>query len=205
MAQFETELSRKSKTIDQLERDYQQATAENNMVCEQLLKFKQAATPQENRNPNASEPDAFVDLLKRNHDVMMEKYELYRQRNEQLERTTLEKESLYLKIKTENDVLADQVYTLKRVTEDLKQETTLLTSKLITAQETSKTATEQSFALKVSKDRFEGQFKAVQEQLAMVQKSHDELASKKQTENELISRDLNSVSIRERDTRAKLL
>jgi len=34
MAQFETELSRKSKTIDQLERDYQQATAENNMVCE---------------------------------------------------------------------------------------------------------------------------------------------------------------------------
>jgi len=81
----------------------------------------------------------------------------------------------------------------------------LLTSKLITAQETSKTATEQSFALKVSKDRFEGQFKAVQEQLAMVQKSHDELASKKQTENELISRDLNSVSIRERDTRAKLL
>ena len=45
----------------------------------------------------------------------------------------------------------------------------------------------------------------MQEQLAMVQKSHDELASKKQTENELISRDLNSVSIRERDTRAKLL
>jgi hypothetical protein len=38
---------------------------------------------------------------------MMEKYELYRQKNEQLEKTTLEKESLYLKIKTENDELAD--------------------------------------------------------------------------------------------------
>jgi uncharacterized small protein (DUF1192 family) len=39
----------------------------------------------------------------------------------------------------------------------------------------------------------------------MVQKSHDELASKKQTENELISRDLNMTAIKERDTRAKLL
>jgi hypothetical protein len=92
MAQFETELNRKSKLIEQLERDYQQATTENNMVCDQLLKLKQTSTPQENRNPNTVEQDSMVDLLKRNHDVMMEKYELYRQRNDQLEKTTLEKE-----------------------------------------------------------------------------------------------------------------
>jgi hypothetical protein len=93
MAQFETELTRKSKLIEQLERDYQQATTENNMVCEQLLKLKQSSAPQqENRHPNTVEEDSMVDLLKRNHDVMMEKYELYRQRNDQLEKTTLEKE-----------------------------------------------------------------------------------------------------------------
>jgi hypothetical protein len=49
------------------------------------------------------------------------------------------------------------------VAEDLKQETTLLTSKLTSASESAKTATEQSFALKASKDRFEGQLKALQE------------------------------------------
>ena len=36
--------------------------------------------------------DKMVELLKRNHDVMMEKYETYRIRNEGLEKKALEKE-----------------------------------------------------------------------------------------------------------------
>jgi hypothetical protein len=48
-----------------------------------------------------------IDLLKRNHDTMLQKYEQYRQRNEVLEKSTLDKEALYLKIKTENDHLVD--------------------------------------------------------------------------------------------------
>ncbi len=48
-----------------------------------------------------------VQLLKRNHDTMLEKYELYRQRNEVLEKNALDKEALYLKIKNENDLLVD--------------------------------------------------------------------------------------------------
>ena len=55
-----------------------------------------------------------VELLKRNHDVMMEKYETYRLRNEGLEKKALEKENLYIVIKGENDNLASQVYQLKR-------------------------------------------------------------------------------------------
>lgn len=51
-----------------------------------------------------------VELLKRNHDVMMEKYELFRQRNELLEKKSLDKETLYVKIKHENDELADKYY-----------------------------------------------------------------------------------------------
>lgn len=36
-----------------------------------------------------------VQLLKRNHDVLMEKYELYRAQNQELEKVALEKERLY--------------------------------------------------------------------------------------------------------------
>ena len=58
--------------------------------------------------------DKMVELLKRNHDVMMEKYETYRVRNDGLEKKALEKENLYVLIKSENDNLANQVYQLKR-------------------------------------------------------------------------------------------
>ena len=51
--------------------------------------------------------DKMVELLKRNHDVMMEKYETYRVRNEGLEKKALEKENLYVVIKSENDNLAN--------------------------------------------------------------------------------------------------
>ena len=58
--------------------------------------------------------DKMVELLKRNHDVMMEKYETYRIRNEGLEKKALEKENLYVVIKSDNDKLANQIYQLKR-------------------------------------------------------------------------------------------
>lgn len=51
-----------------------------------------------------------VELLKRNHDVMLEKYETYRVRNESLEKEALKKENLYVVIKEENDSLANHVY-----------------------------------------------------------------------------------------------
>ena len=48
-----------------------------------------------------------IELLRRNHDLMHEKYETYRQRNEVLEKHYLEKETLYFKIKSENDQISD--------------------------------------------------------------------------------------------------
>ena len=146
-----------------------------------------------------------VDLLKRNHDVMMEKYELYRQRNETLEKAALDREQLHSKMKSECDNLADQVHSLKRRNEDLKQENSILSQRVTTAEEASKTNGEQAHALKTSKDKFEGQLRAMQEQLSMVQRSHDELASKKQTETDLMGRELNMVKLRERDAKAKIL
>lgn len=64
--------------------------------------------------------DKMVELLKRNHDVMMEKYETYRVRNEMLEKKSLEKENLYVVIKGENDNLSNSIYQLKRSVEDLR-------------------------------------------------------------------------------------
>ena len=58
--------------------------------------------------------DKMVELLKRNHDVMMEKYETYRVRNDALEKKALEKENLYVVIKGDNDKLSEQVYRRKR-------------------------------------------------------------------------------------------
>ena len=67
-----------------------------------------------------------VQLLRRNHDAMIEKYELYRARNETLEKGMLDKEQLYIKIRSENEQLADQLYGFKRIAEDCKQENVIL-------------------------------------------------------------------------------
>jgi hypothetical protein len=71
-----------------------------------------------------------VELLKRNHDVMMEKYELFRQRNEILEKKALDKEQLYVQIKHENDEIASKYYAEMRQCEEYRQLNTILESKL---------------------------------------------------------------------------
>lgn len=137
------------------------------MLCSQLHKAKKQTIgggEDENSNPN----EEMVDLLKRNHDVMMEKYELYRQRNETLEKAALDREQLHSKMKSECDNLADQVHSLRRRNEDLKQENSILSQRVTSAEEASKTNGEQAHALKTSKDKFEGQLRAMQEQLSMV-------------------------------------
>lgn len=91
--------------------------------------------------------DKMVELLKRNHDVMMEKYETYRIRNEGLEKKALEKENLYVVVKGDNDKLANQVYQLKRQVEDFRQENQLLDSKFQSADSQLKAITEKANSL----------------------------------------------------------
>ena len=88
----------------------------------------------ESKAVDTVEKDKMVELLKRNHDVMMEKYEVFRQRNELLEQTTLTKEKLYTEIKAENDQIANQLYSVRRQAEDYRQENQILTTKLTTCQ-----------------------------------------------------------------------
>jgi len=45
---------------------------------------------------------------------MMQKYEVYRERNENLEKQASQKEKLYVEIKAENDKIANELYSIRR-------------------------------------------------------------------------------------------
>ena len=70
-----------------------------------------------------------VELLKRNHDVLMDKYELFRRRNETLEKSSAEKENLYNEMKIETDRLSQKLFQAQRNSEDLKNSYQILEQK----------------------------------------------------------------------------
>ena len=98
------------------------------------------------------EKDRMVELLKRNHDVMMEKYETYADRNKTLEKQTLEKEQLYISIKGENEALQHTLHQIRRDAENFRQENQILDSKFSTAESMCKKATEEAKSLKMTKE-----------------------------------------------------
>ena len=122
MQQYESDNERKHKLISQLERELQQRQNENNLMSQQLFQMKSKSLQDREEAEGESDPkldfeyadkvqrDKMVELLKRNHDVMMEKYEIYAERNKILEKKALEQEKLYVTIKAENEDLANQLY-----------------------------------------------------------------------------------------------
>ena len=137
---------------------------ENNVMSEQLYQLKSKSLLDKEATEAVNEPkldfeyadkvqkDKMVELLKRNHDVMMEKYEVYAERNKTLEKKALDKEQLYVSIKSENETLANQLYQVKRQAEDYRQEAQILESKFNTAESLCKQATEQAGSLKATKE-----------------------------------------------------
>jgi hypothetical protein len=75
----------------------------------------------------------------------------------------------------------------------------VLKTKLQTQEQLAKTNGEQAIAFKISKEKFEGQVRAVTEQLEIVTRSHDQLVEKKQAETELLQREINTLNLRDRD------
>lgn len=71
-----------------------------------------------------------VEMLKRNHDIVVEKYEMQRQRVEGLEKTAHDKERLYNEIKGENDQIANSNYKLQRANEDLGNQAKIMEVKV---------------------------------------------------------------------------
>ena len=97
-----------------------------------------------------------VELLKRNHDVMMEKYELFRQRNELLEKKSLDKETLYVQVKHENDQLSAKYSSEMHQAEELRQTNQILASKLKACEANLSKATEQAHSHNSAREQLEG-------------------------------------------------
>lgn len=109
-----------------------------------------------------------VQILKRNHDMLMEKYEIFRNRNESLEKLAVEKESLYNEIKIDYDKMSQSNFKLQKSYEELKNSREILDSKLRKIEENVRSKDELYKTLKLQKDRFEGQSKVLNEQIQVI-------------------------------------
>ena len=97
-----------------------------------------------------------VQLLKRNHDTLLEKYELFRQKNDSLEKLAIEKESMFNEMKIENDKMSSKYYKTQKVYEEVANKKEMLEQKLKRFEDQNKDKDEQIKTLKVKKDKFEG-------------------------------------------------
>ena len=114
---YKDELDKKSKLLNQMDAEQKGIMAENAELTQQIyiMKTKFGAGEAdglgllsgEEEKIRRIEKEQMVELLKRNHDVLMEKHELTKKRNDQLEKTAHEKEKLYLDIKSDNDRILD--------------------------------------------------------------------------------------------------
>eukprot|EP00352_Strombidinopsis_acuminata_P001370 CAMPEP_0176347286 /NCGR_PEP_ID=MMETSP0126-20121128/6928_1 /TAXON_ID=141414 ORGANISM="Strombidinopsis acuminatum, Strain SPMC142" /NCGR_SAMPLE_ID=MMETSP0126 /ASSEMBLY_ACC=CAM_ASM_000229 /LENGTH=76 /DNA_ID=CAMNT_0017695355 /DNA_START=792 /DNA_END=1022 /DNA_ORIENTATION=- len=59
--------------------------------------------------------------------------------------------------------------------------------------------------MKMARDKFQSQSNVYHEQLELIQASYDELASKKQTETEILSKEVNLIAVREKEIKNKLM
>lgn len=97
-----------------------------------------------------------VNLLKRNHDILMEKYAIFKARNESLEKVGVEKDSIYNDLKIEYDKCSNSLFKIQKQAEDFKSSKEIFEAKLKKAEENIKNKDEQIKTLKVQKDKFEG-------------------------------------------------
>lgn len=129
-------------------------------------------------------------MLKRNHDTLLEKYELFRQRNQSLEKLAVEKEQMFNEIKIEQDKLSQKLFRLQKSHDEVVNSKELFEIKVKKLEENIKTKDEQIKTLKVQKEKFEGQCKVYSEQLELIQQANEELTSKKTSEVDLLSREI---------------
>lgn len=147
------------------------------------------------------ERDQLMELMKRNHDIVVEKYEVQRQRNESLEKVAIEKEKMYNEIKIENDQLANTNYKLQRATDDLLNEKRLLENKLKNAEVNLKQCQDDLRVLRLNNEKQECQLKLTLEQLDTAKLTLEEVSIKKQQELELMNKENSSLVLKERDAK----
>ena len=118
-----------------MKNDQQQLIQENSGFSQQLYVLKtkfqgEGALTSDQEKIERIEKDQMVQILKRNHDMLMEKYEIFRNRNESLEKMAVEKESLYNEIKIDFDKLSQGNFKLQKNYEELRNTREILDAKL---------------------------------------------------------------------------
>jgi hypothetical protein len=133
--QYEVEFEQKNERIRDIERELHLIQLDNSNLSQQLYSIKaqhaSSLGAKDEPVPTGIDPamvftnqerDKLVEMLKRNHDIIVEKYETQRERLEMLEKTAFDKERLYNEIKGDNDLIANSNYKLIRGNEDLKNQ-----------------------------------------------------------------------------------
>lgn len=139
MNQYEVELEKKSKLIAQMDAEQQGIIQENSDLSQQIYVLRTKFSPDGAQIKDGSriltadeekiqtiQRDQMVELLRRNHDVLMEKYELVRRQHEALEKTSAQKEELFNKMQVETEQLRSKVFDLEKATAELANEKELL-------------------------------------------------------------------------------
>lgn len=134
----------------------------------------------------------------------MEKNHFLKGKSESTEKLLSEMEIKLTDLKAQNDQLSYQLNRVRKDHDEMKFTKESLQAQVIKAQETQKSSTEELKTLKIQKERFEGQAKVLGEQLEVIQHSYDELSAKKNGETDLLSKEINQLSLRDRDSRQKL-
>lgn len=211
MQQYEQELEAKTKQIAQMQIEHKQMAEENSSLSHQVYLLKSMFSQGDAKDLKDADKiekirnDQVVQLIKRNHETLMEKYELVRQRNESLEKMAVEKESLVNEIKLDQDKLTQKLYLLQRTHEDAINQKELTTAKLKKLEEAIKSKDEQIKTLRTQKEKFEGQCQVLSEQVTLIQQSHDDLLSKKSHEVDILSKEVSQVSMKERESKQVIL
>jgi len=134
--------------------------AENSALQDQLLSKIQDLRESAKRHTDLGGEDKrledrYLEKLKKNHDIVLEKYEHYRSRNELLEKEAAEKERLYREIKLECESLADEKFRLARLNEDFGNQKHILEQKVKVLEEERKKSEEEQKGVRESIEELE--------------------------------------------------
>ena len=213
MKQYEQELENFKLRTQQFEEEQAILIQKNSDLGQQLYVMKtriskggdpSALTSTDEEKIDRIEKDQMVSLLKKNLDNLMEKNHFLRNKSESSEKLLSEMDLQFTEMKAQNDQLSHQLNRVRKDHDEMKYIKESLQTQVFKVQESYKGSNEDMKTLKIQKDRYEGQAKVLGEQLEVIQQSYDELSTKKNGETDLLSKEINQLSLRDRESRQKL-
>jgi len=164
LSEYQHRLERKENENERKNNEIKELQDQNNELVSKLeTKLLEQQRLQTTKNifahdlHSTGESEKYVQLLQKNHDVVVEKYESYKVEYERVRREHEESLKLYTEMKIENDKLADQNYQYQRQKEDAVNAKRILESKLRTAEETLQVAQDERRQFKAKAEQAEAQ------------------------------------------------